>query len=173
MPRASAFPSASPPPRSRTRAARSIGGVESFRDLRLVDGIAPAGRATGFVLRHHRTQHGHAAIVRSAARGGRERQHGVAGRRERHRQGIVRPRRPSAFPPAREEVRRHQLWRVAGHAAGKRVVRLQGRRVHRRAQGQAGPLCAGRGRHAVSGRDWRHLARHADALVARLAGAGL
>ena len=51
-----------------------------------------------------------------------------------------------------------------------RAVRAREGRVHRRADAHAGPLRAGRGRHAVSRRDRRHAARSTDAAPARAAG---
>ena len=76
-----------------------------------------------------------------------------------------------SLAPAEETLRGRKLCGLAGHPPRKRVVRPQGRRLHRREAGQAGPLRTGQRRHNLSRRDRRHLPRHAGAAVAGLAGA--
>ena len=121
--------------------------------------------------RHRRPQRGHAAGLSDSAADRRKRQHGADRGGQRHGQGAVRPGDPQPVPATRQAIRGLELRRAAGHAPGIGVVRLQGGRVHRRPAGQARPICPGGRRHAVAGRDRRHLAGHAGPTAAGLAGA--
>ncbi len=80
----------------------------------------------------------------------RARRAAAAARRDRHRQGSLRPRRAPRQPPCGAAVRRGQLRGDSRDPDRERAVRLPRRQLHRRAPGRhARQAAAGRRRHAV------------------------
>ena len=92
---------------------------------------------------------------------------GADHRRIGHRQGAGRAGAAPAQSARRRAVHRDQHGGDPEGPAGVRAVRPRARRVHGRAERAPRPLRAGRGRHAVPGRDRRHAAGPAGAAAAR------
>ena len=96
---------------------------------------------------------------RAGAQGPRRRHDRAAARRDRHRQGAVRPAHPRQRAPPRAAVRRPELRRPARDAARVRAVRPRAGRLHRRHRRAQGPVRGGRRRHDLPRRGRRDLAR--------------
>src|SRR5581483_7817318 len=113
-------------------------------------GREPARLARCWCRGRHRSGPGGA---RRAIRGP-QRAYRPADRRNRHRQGALRPGDPRRERPRRRAFRRRQLRRFARRAGRERAVRLRSGRVHRRAaRRRAGQVRAGAGRNDLPGRN--------------------
>ena len=153
------------------------GGAAGRRRASAADrGEHPPARGTARALRllaHHRQQRPDAAGLRADRAGGPDQHDGAHPRRVGHRQGAHRARDSLQLAALDQAVRQGQLRGAARLAHRIRAVRLREGRVHGRPGAQEGPLRAGRGRHAVSGRDRRRAPVHAGQAAARAAGAGV
>ena len=127
----------------------------------------PAAEAGGARPHADGRERGDARGVPADRPGRRQRPQRADHRRDRHRQGAGGARAARGERAARQAVRGAEHRGDSVRAAGKRAVRPRGRRVHRRHPPPRRPLRAGRGRHAVPGRDRRHAAGPADAPAAR------
>ena len=96
--------------------------------------------------------------------------HGAHHRRVGHGQGARRARAASAQPARGGAVHRDQYGGDPEGSARVRALRARARRLHGRAERAPRPVRAGRGRHAVPGRDRRHALGPAGAPVARARG---
>ncbi len=118
-----------------------IGGVETFRDLSQVEQLRKElqGRYTfaDIVGRSQPMQQLFQVMPDIAASDSTALIEGPSGTGKE----TVRSGDPQPVPAAQEAICCDQLRCAAGHAAGERAVRLQGRRLHRRPQGQARSVC--------------------------------
>ncbi len=96
---------------------------------------------------------------------------GAAPRRERHRQGAVRPGPPPEQPPARQALRQGGLRRPARDPARERALRPREGLLHRRRLHPRRPLRGRRRRHPLPRRDRRHLAHRPGEAAALPGGA--
>ena len=112
-------------------------------------------------------QPGHARGLPADAAGGADAGQRAARRRDRHRQGADRPRRPPAQPARRRPLRPRQLRRPDREPAGERAVRPRQGRVHRRHRQQDRPLRGGPRRHHLPRRNLQHEPQAAGQAAAR------
>ena len=122
------------------------------------------------VARHRRRSSEAMREVYRLTRWWRRRGQRAARRRNRHRQGAHRPRRPPAQPARRRPLRPRQLRRAGGEPAGKRAVRPRQGRVHRRHRQQDRPFRGGPRRHDLPRRNLQHESEVAGQAAARPAG---
>ena len=155
---------ADPPDRGRARWKSNRSSRKTAHSSRRLERLSGARNASSPL----RAQT--AALLERRGAGGRQRRHRAAYRRKRHRQESARPPYPSAKPAQGRAVRQRRLHHAERASAGKRAVRPRAGRVHRRDQGQAGTAGGGGGRHGLSRRDWRPVARPAGQAAALSAG---
>jgi len=122
-----------------------IGGVETFRDLSAVEllrkEIAERHTFQDIISKNHEIRRILDILPDIATSESTVLIEGPTGS---GKQGTVCQGHPQPQPPRPAEVCRGQLRRPARHAPGVRTVRIQERRLYRRQEGQAGPLCTGR-----------------------------
>ena len=117
---------------------------------------APAIDApAGCVRRAHHARPRPAADLPDDRKGRGYRGDGPAAGRKRHRQGAARAGAARPVAAARRALRRDQLCRHSGNAAGERAVRLREGRVHRRREADDRQDRDSQPRHADAGRDRR------------------
>ena len=123
------------------------------------------------LLPHPRHQPRDARGLRADDAGHAHQHHGAHPRRVGHRQGADRAGDPLQLAARRQAVRQGELRGAARHADRVGAVRLREGGLHRRGGAKAGPLRAGRRRHALPRRDRRRQPRDPGQAAARAAGA--
>jgi PAS domain S-box-containing protein len=120
------------------REGRVIGGVETFQDLSQVEQLKKELRVST-PSRTSWPKPRHVSLFDILPRM-RKAQHRPDRRPERDGEGTVRAGHSQPVAAKQKAVCRRELRRPSGYTSGKRVVRVQGRRLHRCPSGQDGPI---------------------------------
>ena len=124
---------------------RIVGGVETFRDLTMIEQlrkeIERESRFEDILSRSHLMKKLFDILPDVAESGSTVLLEG----QERHGQGAIRPGHRCPGQPTEEALRGRELRRAAGHAAGIRAFRLQGGGIHGRAPRHAGRIARAAG----------------------------